>query len=232
MIRSFLFNIIFWPAFGSLLTVMYPIVYFSSQKTAFRLAYRPGSKFLIICLKYIAGIKCEFKNLDILKKALEKSPVIIGCNHQSAWETFVFSILFDDISIVVKKELFSVPIAGLYFKKLECIPVDRSTPIQAIKSLLKFGKIAFQKKHSILIFPNGTRESTDEKTEYKSGVFALYKSLEIPVLPAHLNSGKCWPRRSFKKIKGTITLDFKNPIAPGLTKEEFFKTFEERMNQE
>lgn len=231
MIRSFLFNIIFWPAFGGLLTVMYPIIYFSSQKTSFKLVYRPGAKLLIFCLKYIAGIKCEFKNVEILKKTLEKSPVIIGCNHQSAWETFVFATLFETVSIVVKQELFSVPIAGLYFKKLECIPIDRSSPVKSIKSILKFGKIAFQKKQSILIFPNGTRQSPDEHTEYKSGVFALYKSLEIPVIPAHVNSGECWPRRSFKKIKGTITLDFKNPITPGLTKEEFFKTFEERMNQ-
>ena len=229
MLRSLLFNFIFWPGFAIQLILMYPFAFFFNQKQTFSIAYRNMTQWLIFCLKVFAGIKHEIKGNDILQKQLETGPVIIGCNHQSAWETFIFAILFDELSIVIKKELLSLPVAGLYFRKLECIPLDRSSGISSIKSLMKYGKIALQKNQSILIFPNGTRASAYEHAEYKSGLFALYKTLEIPVIPCFINSGKFWPRKSFKKSKGTIILEFKEALQPGLNKDEFMKIFEERM---
>lgn len=228
-IRAILFNFIFWPIFCLHLTIMNPFAHFFSQKTTFRLVYRPVTKWLVFCLKYLASIKYKIENLDILKKTSDHTPIIIGCNHQSTWETLIFSLLFKEITVVAKRELFKLPIAGIFFKKLRCIPVDRSSPVSAIKSLLKHGKIAKENKQSILIFPNGTRSAEKDEIEYKSGVFALYKTLNMPVIPAHVNSGKYWPRRTFKKKKGTIILSIKNPIMPGLEKDEFFKVFEDRM---
>jgi 1-acyl-sn-glycerol-3-phosphate acyltransferase len=165
-----------------------------------------------------------------VKKAAGDMNFIIGCNHQSTWETFIFSILFDNLSIVVKKELFGIPIIGLYFRKLRCLPVDRSLPVSSIRSLLKYGKIANENNEIILIFPNGTRGASDGKFEYKSGVFALYRSTNRPVIPVYVDSGTYWPRRSFKKTSGTIVLDFRLPIQPGLDKVGFFKEFEERIS--
>jgi 1-acyl-sn-glycerol-3-phosphate acyltransferase len=179
-------------------------------------------------LKTFAHIDYEVENLEILQKAIEKGPVIVGCNHQSTWETFIFAKLFENLSVVVKKELLDIPVAGLYFKKLKCIAIDRSTPVKAIRDLMKFGKESVDKGLSILIFPNGTRSSANEESEFKSGIYAMYKYLKIPVVPAHVDSGKCWPRRSFAKNPGTIHLSFKELIPPGLSKDDFterFKTF-------
>ena len=206
---------------------MYPITFFCSPEMTLKLSYRPVTRWLIFCLKYLAGIDHKITGLE----NIPSNQVIIGCNHQSAWETFIFSILFDNLAIVVKKELLKKPIAGLYFKRLGCIPVDRESPVKAIKTLLKSGKEAYENGKSILIFPNGTRSSADEHVEYKSGIFALYKTLGIPVIPVHVNSGKYWARNSFKKNPGTINLDFKPPIMPELEKEEFFKTFEKDMEE-
>lgn len=225
MIRSILFNFIFWPIFILYLALFYPIIYFSSEKTTLRLGYIPVTKWLFFCLKHFA--KIDYKVLN--KEKIPEGQIIIGCNHQSAWETFVFSLLFDNLVSVVKKELLKKPIAGIYMKRLKCIPVDRESPVKAIKTLIKYSKIAYDDGKSILIFPNGTRSSDEEHTEYKSGIYAIYRSLGIPVVPAHVNSGKYWPRNSFKKNPGTIILDFKEPIYPGLSKEEFFKEFEESL---
>ena len=227
MIRSIIFNIFFWPAFLGYLFIMSPIVYFSSPKTTLKIGYRPVTRLMLFCMKYFANVNYEIKN----REKVPNEQVIIGCNHQSAWETFIFSILFDELAVVVKKELVTTPIAGLYIKRLNCIPVDRESPVKAIKTLMKFGKLAYQKGKSIVIFPNGTRSSADEQAEYKSGIFALYKTLGIPVVPAYVDSGKHWPRNAFKKIPGTITLDFKDPIQPGLNKDEFFKEFENKVGQ-
>jgi 1-acyl-sn-glycerol-3-phosphate acyltransferase len=206
---------------------MYPVAFFSKPQTVLYSVYRPVTRWLLFCLKNFAGIDYKILNLSKIPAA----PIIVGCNHQSTWETFVFSLLFDKLAIVIKKELLQIPIAGLYFKRLGCIPIDRASPVSAIKTLLRFGKEAYQKRNNILIFPNGTRGGVDEQIEYKSGIFALYKTLGIPVIPVKINSGKFWPRRSFRKIPGSITLDFKEPISAGLTKEEFFTKFEREMNE-
>jgi 1-acyl-sn-glycerol-3-phosphate acyltransferase len=192
-------------------------------------AYNPGAKWLTFCLKNIVKINHEIRNQEYLNDTLQVGNAIIGCNHQSTWETFIFSIILDNFSAVVKKELRSMPIVGLYIKKLECIPIDRSSPVSAIKSLLKFGKLAAENNRNILIFPNGTRSTSNSKTEYKSGIFALYKSLNIPVIPSIVNSGEFWARHTIKKKRGTIILEFKRPILPGLNKSDFFKELEERL---
>ena len=206
---------------------MYPITYFCSTDMTLRLSYRPLTRWLLFCLKYLAKVDYKISGLT----NVPAGQFIIGCNHQSAWETFIFSILFDNLAIVIKKELLNKPIAGLYFKKLGCIPIDRSSPIKAIKTLITSSAEAYKNGKSILIFPNGTRASSHEQVEYKSGIYALYKNLQIPVIPVHVNSGEHWARNSFRKIPGTIQLDFKNPIAPGLDKTEFFDKFEKAMEK-
>lgn len=204
---------------------MYPITYFCSPEMTLKLSYRPVTRWLLFCLKYLARIDYKISGLE----NIPSGQFIIGCNHQSAWETFIFSVLFNNLAIVIKKELLNKPIAGLYFKKLGCIPIDRASPIKAIKTLMISGSEASKNGKSILIFPNGTRSSTNEQAEYKSGIYALYKTLQIPVIPAHVNSGEHWARNSFGKIPGTIILDFKQPITPGLGKTEFFTKFEKEI---
>ncbi len=232
MLRSALFSLCFWPLFALYLVILYPIVFFLNPRSTYKIAYKVVSNFLMWCLKIFAGIKYDIKNIEFLQKALEKGPVIIGCNHQSTWETFIFTKLFDELSIVIKKELLSVPVSGLYFKKLDCIAIDRSSPVKAIKDLLRQGRQSIDKGLSILIFPNGTRASVEDNVEYKGGIYAMYKSFDVPVIPAHVDSGKYWPRRSFMKNPGTIQLVFKHPINPGLSKEEFMEKFAELMNED
>jgi 1-acyl-sn-glycerol-3-phosphate acyltransferase len=130
---------------------------------------------------------------------------------------------------VIKSELLKKPIAGLYFKRLGCIPVNRASPILAIKTLVRYGMEAHRAGNNILIFPNGTRDSTGNQAGYKSGIYAIYKEVRAPVVPVRVNSGVYWPRRSFRKIPGTITLDFKDAIMPGLSKDAFFAEFEAKM---
>jgi 1-acyl-sn-glycerol-3-phosphate acyltransferase len=229
MLRSALFAITFWPIFALHLTIVYPFALFRTTEFTMRFVYKLMARWLTFCLKNTVKIVYEIKNVKFLNEMLQKTNVIIGCNHQSSWETFIFPLILDNFSPVVKKELLNIPIAGIYFKKLRGIPVDRSSPVSAIRTLLKFGRQSIEDGRNILIFPNGTRNSGDSTIEYKSGIFALYKSLNIPVVPAYVNSGKYWARRSFRKKSGTITLSFKEPILPGLNKDEFFKKFESRL---
>ena len=65
-----------------------------------------------------------------------------------------------------------------------------------------------------------------EKHKYHSGVAALYKNLDLPVVPVALNSGLFWPRRHLIRKPGIITLRYLTPILPGLSREAFMSKLE------
>ena len=58
---------------------------------------------------------------------------------------------------------------------------------------------------------------------------ALYQALGLPLIPAAVNSGLYWGRRSFLKRPGRIVLEFLAPIAPGLPRRELMAELERRI---
>ncbi len=81
----------------------------------------------------------------------------------------------------------------------------------------------------IIIFPDGTRVAPGQRRPYHPGVGAIYRQLGVPVVPVALNSGLFWGRRTFIKKPGRITLEFLEPIAPGLSRKDFTAELERRI---
>src|ERR1700736_5800984 len=81
----------------------------------------------------------------------------------------------------------------------------------------------------IVIFPEGTRVAPGERRSYQPGVAALYQALALPLVPAAVNSGLYWGRRSFVKRKGRIVLEFLEPIPPGRTRPRLMAELERRV---
>jgi 1-acyl-sn-glycerol-3-phosphate acyltransferase len=81
----------------------------------------------------------------------------------------------------------------------------------------------------IVIFPEGTRTAPGQRLTYQPGVAALYQALAVPLVPAAVNSGLYWGRRSFVKRPGRILLEFLAPIPPGLPRREVMGELESRI---
>ncbi len=81
----------------------------------------------------------------------------------------------------------------------------------------------------IVIFPEGTRVAPGRHLPYQPGVAALYQGLDLPLVPAAVNSGLFWGRRSFVKRPGRITLSFLDPIMPGLPRRQLMGELEARI---
>jgi 1-acyl-sn-glycerol-3-phosphate acyltransferase len=81
----------------------------------------------------------------------------------------------------------------------------------------------------IVIFPEGTRVAPGERRPYQSGVAALYQALALPLVPAAVNSGLYWGRRSFVKRRGRIVLEFLDPIPPGWSRDRLMAELERRI---
>ena len=112
------------------------------------------------------------------------------------------------------------------------IAVDRKAGSKALRVMLEDAKSAITLGRSIVIFPQGTRTlpgTLVEDVPYLPGVSALYRSLDVPVVPVALNSGFFWPRRQLMRRPGTIVLEYLEPIPPGLRRKEFDALLQNRI---
>ncbi len=150
--------------------------------------------------------------------------ILVASNHQSAWETFFFTFLFDDPIFILKKELRFIPIMSWYFKKLGFIFIDRSKGLNSLKHIINsIKKLKGQSPKTFIIFPEGTRLLPGEKKEFLApGVFAIRKILNLPVIPIKHNSGEYWHNKKFFKTQGKIQVSI-FPELKSQDKEIFFK---------
>lgn len=181
--------------------------------------------FVLWWLRVTCGLSHRLRGLE----NLPAGPVIIACKHQSSWETLAFTLLFENIAIVLKRELVFIPIVGWAMARAGNIAVSRGDGASALRGLVKQAKQAVAERRSIVIFPEGTRVAPGDQRPYQVGAAALYRQLGVPVVPMALNSGLFWGRRKFIKRPGVITLEVLPPIAPGLGRDAFMATLRERI---
>jgi 1-acyl-sn-glycerol-3-phosphate acyltransferase len=173
-------------------------------------------------LRWIVGLSYEVRG------PIPKPPVLIAAKHLSMWETIAFLALLPDPAIVMKRSLLRVPFYGWYCRKMGMIAIDREAGAKAIRVLYAAADEALRQRRPIVIFPEGTRKRPGAPPDYKPGVAALYAHLDVPCVPAALNSGLFWVGR-FSRLPGTVILEFLEPIPPGLPRGEFMVALESRI---
>lgn len=167
--------------------------------------------FVIWCAKVICGIDYRFKGYDNLPDA----PAILLSKHQSAWETiFLLPNMKRPLVYVFKKEILYIPFFGWGMALLRMIPIDRSKGKNAFKHVVAHGKRRLADGQWIIMFPEGTRIPVGQKGKYKSGGARLAIETNTVVVPIAHNSGECWPKQSFLKRPGVITVSIGKPISP------------------
>ncbi|MEI8277946.1 MAG: lysophospholipid acyltransferase family protein, partial [Hyphomicrobiales bacterium] len=124
---------------------------------------------------------------------------------------------------IVKRELQWIPVFGWLMIKGRMVPVDRSAGSQALAEMAERARIELADNRQLIIFPEGTRRAAGAEPRYKFGVAHLYAAEGVPCVPIALNSGLFWPRRSIRRIPGTVVIEILDPIPPGLEKDVFYK---------
>jgi 1-acyl-sn-glycerol-3-phosphate acyltransferase len=218
-LRSVIFNLLFYLVTAIFVTAGLPSLV--SQRWA--LAYGRAWVRASLALLPIVGLRYRIKGTRLAE------PAIYASKHQSAWDTMIFQVLVLDAAFVLKRELLWLPFFGLYVWRGRHVAIDRKAGGQALRRMLKDGDRALAEGRSIVIFPEGTRTAPGADAPYLPGVAALYKRLGIPVVPVALNSGLFWGRRSFLKRPGTMTLEYLEPIPPGLGRAQFETLLRERI---
>ena len=227
-LRSFIFNIFLYAGIISACIVSIPFL-FTKDKYMI-CAGKVLSDYIVFLLKIFLNTKVEFKGLQNLKK---HKKYFVASAHQSMFETFALQIVLPGPIFILKKELIRIPIFGWCLKKIGAIDIVRETATK--ENLNFFDKILNKTEETerpLLIFPQGTRVPYKDRTPFKKGVGRIYDALKLPCVPVALNTGKVWPKNSFNKYPGNITISFLDPIEPGLEKEKFIKKLQSEIYQE
>ena len=218
IVRSIAFNIAFFGSTFFLLAFSVPALLMSIRaQRAVSLAWFAT---VYWCEKYVLGLDYVVNGLE----NLPPSPYIVACKHQSAWETMKIYRIFGDTSgIIAKKELMDIPIWGHYGRIMGLVPIDRSKGKEALNLMVTSAKETIAKGHNVVVFPQGTRVPVGETKPYKFGALKLYEDLQVPLVPVALNAGVFWPKNSFWKKSGVITVDILPPISPHLSVDQVSK---------
>ncbi|HEY2071058.1 MAG TPA: lysophospholipid acyltransferase family protein [Rhizomicrobium sp.] len=187
-------------------------------------ASRNWSRAVLWGLKHIAGLGLEVRG------PVPGSGVLIAAKHMSMWDTVALYLIVYDPAAVLKRELTYVPFYGWYIWKAGVIAIDRGGHASALRKMAAKAREVMAEGRSVLIFPEGTRQQPGAAPAYKSGVAALYGQAGAPCVPVALNSGLFWSGfLGFFKKPGTVVVEFLEPIPPGLKRQEFMATLENRI---
>jgi 1-acyl-sn-glycerol-3-phosphate acyltransferase len=223
-LRSLAFNVGWYAVSFVMALVGAPIILLTPQRWV--LAYAQAWCRVVIWLARVCcGITHEVRG----REHLPAGPVLIASKHQSSWETLAFNFLFPGAAIVLKRELFWIPLVGWAMWRVGNVGVDRAAGTNALRRLLKDSRAALDAGRPLLIFPEGTRTAPGAEAPYQPGVAALYSQLKVPVAPVALNSGRFWGRRKFVKRPGRIVVEILPPIPPGLPRARFMDELRQRI---
>jgi len=117
-------------------------------------------------------------------------------------------------SVMVKKELFKVPILGHIMTIGSLVPVDRANRdagVAAVRDAVK----AITQGLNMTIYVEGKRSFDGRLLPFKKGPFYLARECNVPVVPITISgTEKVMPKARFAIRPGLVTVQFHDPIEP------------------
>lgn len=132
-----------------------------------------------------AGIKIDLTGLNNVPQG---RPCIFMCNHVSNLDPPVLlPLLPGRCSVLLKKELMSIPILGRAMRMGQFVPVERGGKRDAAQASVVAAGEALKSGLNILVFPEGTRSRDGRLSAFKKGPFFLAMETRAPVVPIALS---------------------------------------------
>jgi|TARA_Y100001949_G_scaffold70433_1_gene59653 1-acyl-sn-glycerol-3-phosphate acyltransferase len=228
MIRSLIFKIFFYLGIILICLIFLPSLLLPQKIVLF------GGKIMghwsKICLNIFLSTKIIIKGKENL---ISEGKFFIACSHQSMFETFFLQTIFNSPVFILKKELLRIPVFGMYLKKIGSISIDRD---KISKENLGFSdkikSVINSSNRPIIIFPQATRMTVEDRTPFKKGVSRIYEDLQIKCQPVAINSGNIWPKSGKLKPNGILVVSILKEIEPGMERKDFLNILQNNIYQE
>ena len=186
---------------------------------------RVWGKGVVLGLRLLCDVRMEVRG----SRYVPKDAALLAPKHQCMFDVFAQFMILPDACFVMKKELMWIPFLGAIARKLRMVVIDRQGHSTALRKLVKDVVDRFSEARQLVIFPEGTRGVPGQPGDYKPGIAALYRELNMPCTPVATNSGVHWPAHGFLRKPGTIVFQFLEPIPPGLKRAAFMAELKARV---
>lgn len=160
----------------------------------------------------ILGIRIEVTGVDFVE---EDKSYIFMANHLSFLDgPLLYFVMPQPVRVILKKEIFRIPVIGLGMKLLEFVPVDRKSIRGGKKSIDHAVRLMKEKEYSFLIFPEGTRSRNGKLQEFRRGGFFLALASQSAIVPISIQGTyELMPKGSFFVKRGKIKVSFHPPVS-------------------
>jgi 1-acyl-sn-glycerol-3-phosphate acyltransferase len=111
-----------------------------------------------------------------------RRPYVVVSNHESFVDILLISHLPWEMKWLSKVEMLRIPILGWDMVLAGDVPVERGTRKSALKAMRRCREI-LATRVSVVIFPEGTRSTTNDMLPFKDGAFRLAIDAGVPILP-------------------------------------------------
>jgi len=117
-------------------------------------------------------------------------------------------------SVLVKKELFKIPIIGRAMLMGQLVPIDRSNREAAIASVREAEQVV-RSGLNMTVFPEGTRSPDGKLQTFKKGAFYLATDTGVPIVPITIvGTEELLPKGRHLVKPGRVKIVFHPPIDP------------------
>jgi len=222
-LRNFLFRMLYWLTSTITGLVALPLLAVPGRQLLM-MWLKLYAKVMLFHLRMIAGVNVK----SIGNGNIPKGGCIIAAKHQSWGDGYTIFSQISDLAIVTGDHLEKIPFVGFILQKMQAIVVNQCGGAQARNRLMDEDLVrARTAKRKILIYPEGRLGDPGYHFAYKKGIFHMYEAYQCPVVPVATNLGLFWPRATWNLKPGEATIQFLEPIQPGLDKDTFMALLEE-----
>ncbi len=160
----------------------------------------------------LAGLRASAEGLERLDP---KRTYIFMSNHVSNMDPPVLMPLIPRrTSVLVKKELFRIPVFGHAMRIAKLVPVDRDNRERAVASLQE-AAVVMRDGINMMIFVEGTRSRDGRLLPFKKGPFYLAEETGMPVVPVTIvGTHEAQPKGRFTVRPGQVRVIFHPPLDP------------------
>lgn len=162
----------------------------------------------------LAGARIETVGLDRLD--LSRNYIFMANHVSNADPPLLVSSLPRRTSVLVKKELFRVPLLGRAMRMARLVAIDRANKDAAVASVRRASGV-IESGLDMTVFPEGTRSRDGRLLPFKKGPFYMAIETGVPIVPVTiLGTFELLPKGKLTIRPGTVTLVFHPPVEPAL----------------
>jgi len=160
----------------------------------------------------MAGVRFETIGLDRFDHSRS---YIYMTNHTSNLDPPIqVGLIPRSTSVMVKKELFKVPILGRAMRMGSLVPVDRGNRDAGIDAVRE-ARAVIEKGMNMLIYVEGKRSFDGKLLPFKKGPFYMAVECGVPVVPITIvGTHYAMPKGRFAIKPGRVQVIFHPPIEP------------------